>query len=77
MHLLGYEEAAGLGLGGVRVPQGQLVGHQTEGVVPHLPLAPLCTTDPAEHGLLLSAVAYGVYADTHKTTKLFKHQLNL
>ena len=64
MHFLSDEKAAGLGLGVVRVPQGQLVRSQTEGVVAHLHLTPLRTTDPAEHGLLLSTIAWKVYAHT-------------
>ena len=56
---LGDEQAAGLGLGAVRVSQGQLVGREPEGVVAHLAAVRPVGTDPAEHGLLLGAVHRG------------------
>ncbi len=46
---LSDEEAAGLRLGRVGVPQGQLIWHETEGVILHFSIAVLTSADPTKH----------------------------
>lgn len=46
---LSDEEAAGLRLGRVGVPQGQLIWHETEGVILHFSIAVPTSADPTKH----------------------------
>lgn len=50
------EQAAGLWLREIRVPDGELVGREAKGVVAHLAALRPVGTDSTEHGLLLSAI---------------------
>lgn len=56
MNFLSDEEAAGLRLGCVGVPQGQLIWRETEGVILHFSITVSTSADPTKHRLFLGTV---------------------